>query len=142
MTSKEFFDNNKEKIHETAKFLCSNKVSVVDAKFDELKKQYYGEEGTNHNEIVKINNQNIDVSHLLDSIRNKDIEHFIIYLITTNGTFVLYQVIGDQFKARVDVDEIKAKICTAVTVNRISNIGLFIVHNHPISTKHHLRLMI
>ena len=52
---KEYFKANQDKIRQTAEFLCRDDASMIGEKFEELKKQYFNQEGTNHKEEIRIN---------------------------------------------------------------------------------------
>lgn len=131
MDSKEFFETNKEKIRATAEFLCAPvSTKDVDSKFEEIKQQYLNCDGTNHKQVIKINDSELDITEWLDSIRHEVIENFVVIAVTERGSSIIYKVQGNQFCSTIDLNDIDKAIVPLV-VKGVKNIGLFVVHNHP-----------
>lgn len=45
---------------------------MIDEKFEELKKQYFNQEGTNHKEEIRINEQELNINYWLEKIRHEE----------------------------------------------------------------------
>ena len=71
MEAKTYFKVNKEKIRKTAEFLCRDDETKTDEKFEELKNQYLNEEGTNHKEVIVVNEHELNINQWLEEIRHK-----------------------------------------------------------------------
>ena len=131
MDSKGFFEINKEKIHKTAEFLCAYGSSKdIDSKFEEIKQQYLNCEGTNHKEVIKINDSELEIAAWLDSIRHEEIENFVVIAVMECGYGVIYKANGNQYGSVMDLNDIDKAIVPLV-VKGAKNIGLYVVHNHP-----------
>lgn len=133
MDSKEYFETYKDKIKETAEFLCSKDPSKnLEDEFEKLKQQYLNCDGTCHSKIAKINDVESNIGDIwVEDIRHEEIENFVIYGIGPNGYSVIYKTQGDQFSSpAMDLDDIDKVIVKAFSlISR--NLGVFIVHNHP-----------
>ncbi len=131
MDSKEFFETNKEKIRATAEFLCAHgSTKDADGKFEEIKQQYFNCEGTNHKQVIKINDSELDITAWLDSIRHEEIENFVVIAVMECGHGVIYKSNGNQFGSMMDLNDLDKAIVPLV-VKGAKNIGLYVVHNHP-----------
>lgn len=133
MDSIDYFEKNKDKIFKTAEFLCKKDSScTVEDKFEELKSQYYNEDGSHHNETIMINNSSLNIKSWLDSIRHEPVENFLIIAIYNNTSSIIYKVVGDQFSSHnINLDEIDKIIVNMLTLKGIKSMGIYIVHNHP-----------
>ncbi len=133
MNPKEYFEANKDKIRETAEFLCAQETSNnIDEKFIELKNQYYNEDGTKHCATININGRNLDISVWLNEIRHEEIEHFKIIAITDKGNGVLFETKGTQTSSYlINLDVVDLHVVDFIKKNSITNMGLFVLHNHP-----------
>ena len=133
MDSKEFFETNKEKIHATAEFLCTkNSSKNIEEQFDELKQQYLNGEGTNHKEVIKINDYELDIKAWLDTIRHKEIENFVIIAMYNEKSQIIFSKTGDQFSSpEMELNDIDAKIVELLTFGGARSVGVYVMHNHP-----------
>lgn len=133
MGPKEFFETNKEKIHATAEFLCSKDLSKkVDEQFEELKQQYFNCDGTNHKEVIKINDSEWDIKSWLDTIRHKEIENFVIIAVFNEQSQIIFDKTGDQFSSpQMNLNEVDAKIVNLITFGGARSVGIYVMHNHP-----------
>lgn len=133
MDSKDFFEANKEKIRATAEFLCSKDFSKnVDEQFEELKQQYIKSDGTNHKEVIKINDSELDIRTWLDIIRHKENEHFVFIAVINKQLQIIFDKAGDQFSCpEINLDDIDAKIIDFITRRGAISVGIYIMHNHP-----------
>lgn len=88
-------------------------------------------EGTNHKEIIKINDSEIDIKALLDTIRHLEIENFVIIAMFNEKSQTIFSKTGDQFSSpEMDLIDIYKKLVPLI-VGGVKNIGLYVVHNHP-----------
>lgn len=132
MEAKTYFEVNKEKIRKTAEFLCRDDVTKTDEKFEELKNQYLNEEGTNHKEVIVVNEHELNINQWLEEIRHNEIEHFKIIAITDKGNGILYETTGTQFSSYGNnLDVIDSYALNFIKTNHVSEMLLYIVHNHP-----------
>ena len=132
MEPKDYFEANQDKIRQTAEFLCRDDASMIDEKFEELKKQYFNQEGTNHKEEIRINEQELNINYWLEKIRHEEKENFIIIAVCSKGSSIIYQTVGEQtYNNSIDFDEIDRKIVPLITLDGQRNIGFYIMHNHP-----------
>jgi hypothetical protein len=131
MDAKQYFEEHKDKIRETAEFLCKDDVYKVDEKFEELKNQYINEDGTHHSETITINNQSLDIVNWLNRIRHEAVENFVIIALGGSQPAIIYQSTGDQFSNYNLTDEGIRNAIGQLVLKGISNIGLYIYHNHP-----------
>ncbi len=133
MDSKEFFEANKEKIYATAEFLCSKDSSKnIDEKFDELKQEYLNGNGTNHKEVIKINDLELEINTWLDTIRHKEIEHFVIIAMYNGESKVIFSQTGDQFSSpAMNLGDINRRINYLLTFGGAKSVGVYVMHNHP-----------
>lgn len=116
---------------------------MIDEKFEELKKQYFNQEGTNHKEEIRINEQELNINYWLEKIRHEEKENFIIIAVCSKGSSIIYQTVGEQtYNNSIDFDEIDRKIVPLITLGGQRNIGFYIMHNHHIFIKqlHHLQI--
>ena len=113
--------------------MCSKDSSKnIDDQFDELKQQYLNGEGTNHKEVVKINDSELDIKVWLDNIRHKEIENFVIFAMYNEKPQTIFSKTGDQFSSpEIDLIDIYIKKLVPLIVGGVKNIDLYVVHNHP-----------
>ena len=130
MDSKEYFENNKEKILETAKFLCSKEPSkTIEEQFEILKQQYINNDGTKHLETI---NGSCDISTWLDTIRHEERENFVIIAVYKGQCKVIFKQIGDQFSSHnINMNDIDRQIVPLITIEGAGSIGIYVMHNHP-----------
>ena len=132
MDSIKYFNTYKEKILETAKYLCNSQNQIdIDNKFLELKEEYYNNIGTKHEEIIYSKNNEIIISSLLETIRFEEIEIFKIYAIISGEIKEVFVQKGNRFSCNIIqfmLDEILLKLYIN---NDKQSIHLYIVHNHP-----------
>ena len=130
MDSKEYFENNKEKILETAKFLCSKDPSKnIDEQFKNLKQEYINCDGTKHLETI---NGSYDIGSWLDTIRHEKIENFVVFAVYEGQSKVIFKQTGDQFSSQnIDMMDIDNKIRLLMMGTCARSIGIYVVHNHP-----------
>lgn len=133
MDSKDFFEANKEKIRAIAEFLCSKDLlKNVDEKFEKLKQQYFNSDGTNHKEVIKINDSELAIKTWVDIIRHKENEHFVIIALFDEQTQIIFDKEGDQFSSpEINLGDIDAKIINLIISRRAASVGIYIMHNHP-----------
>jgi DNA repair protein RadC len=129
MDSKEYFENNKENILETAKFLRSKEPSrTVEEQFEILKQQYINCDGTKHEETIN----GYDISAWLDIIRHKKTENFVIIAVYKKQCQVIFEQTGDQFSSQnIDMMNIDKQIVRLITFECAMSIGIYVMHNHP-----------
>ena len=130
MISKHYFEKNKDKILETAKYLCKNNTLLVEEKFKELEHQYLNEDGTHHDEAI-LKNSSINIKEWLESIRHDDKENFLIYACFDNKTELIYKTSGNQHSIQINLDDIAASIYRIIAICKIRIVNLYVVHNHP-----------
>lgn len=130
MDSKEYFENNKEKILETAKFLCRKDPSkTIEEQFEILKQQYINDDGTKHLETI---NGSCDISIWLDTIRHEERENFVIIAVYNKKCKPIFKQTGDQFSSKnIDMMDIDRQIVPLITIEGASDIGIYVMHNHP-----------
>ena len=130
MDSKEYFENNKEKILETAKFLCRKDPSkTIEEQFEILKQQYINDDGTKHLETI---NGSCDISIWLDTIRHEERENFVIIAVYNKKCKPIFKQTGDQFSSKnIDMMDIDSQIVPLITIEGASDIGIYVMHNHP-----------
>ena len=130
MDSKEYFENNKEKILETAKFLCSKDPSKnIDEQFKNLKQEYINCDGTKHLETI---NGSCDIGSWLDTIRHEKIENFVVFAVYEGQCKEIFKQTGDQFSSHnIDMNNIYRRILPLITIEGASDIGIYVMHNHP-----------
>ena len=130
MDSKEYFENNKEKILETAKFLCSKDPSkTIEEQFEILKQQYINCDGTKHSETI---NGSCDIRSWLDTIRQEERENFVIIAVYEGQCKEIFKQTGDQFSSHnISMNDIDSRIVPLITFGVASDIGVYVMHNHP-----------
>lgn len=130
MDSKEYFENNKEKILETAKFLCSKESSKdIDEQFEILKQQYINCDGTKHSETI---NGSCDIGSWLNTIRHEERENFVIIAVYNKKCKLIFKQTGDQFSSHnINMNDIDRQIVPLITIEGASDIGIYVMHNHP-----------
>ena len=130
MDSKEYFENNKEKILETAKFLCRKDPSkTIEEQFEILKQQYINDDGTKHAETI---NGSCDISIWLNTIRHEERENFVIIAVYKGQCKEIFKQIGDQFSSQnIDMMNIDKQIVPLITFGGAKSIGIYVMHNHP-----------
>lgn len=133
MHSIEYFEKHKLKILETAKFLCEKDSSCsVDNKFEELKLQYYNNEGSHHSETIKTNDLELNINELLENIRHDTAENFVVCAFYNNSLHPIYKNVGNQFSNNnINLNDIDKAIVNLLIFNGIKSIGIYVLHNHP-----------
>ena len=130
MDSKEYFENNKEKILETAKFLCRKDPSkTIEEQFEILKQQYINDDGAKHAETI---NGLCDISIWLNTIRYEKRENFVIIAVCEVQSKEIFKQIGDQFSSQnIDMMDIDKQIVSLIMGKCARSIGIYVMHNHP-----------
>lgn len=133
MNSKEYLEIYKDKIYETAEFLCRKDPSKnVEAQYEELKKQYLKCDGTNHSETIDVGNGPLLISNWIEDIRHDSVENFRIIIMSSKGNALQYQVKGKQNSSYdIFLDDIDKAVLAFINKYDVLSIGLYIFHNHP-----------
>ena len=132
MDSKEYFETYKDKIKETAEFLCSKDPSNnLEDEFEKLKQQYLNCDGTCHNETISINSQDLNIHPWLEMIWHEPVENFVIIAVGGKQREIIYKTKGDQCSNYNLSDKAIRDSIGVCILKGIKNLGLFVFHNHP-----------
>ena len=132
MNPKDYFENNKDKIHLTAEFLAKKEGKDVESVFESVKNEFYNSYGSSDGEYFCLNNGKIVVTDILKGIRFLEYEQMMVFLFNGQRCELLCCWKGNQFSSNFDLDELKNKLILLKIKNIfLQNIALYIVHNHP-----------
>lgn len=132
MNPKDYFENNKDKIHLTAEFLAKKEGKDVENVFERIKNEFYNSDGSGNGEYFCFNNKRVVVADILKGIRFLEHEQMLVFLISGDKHGLICSWEGNQFSSNADLNEMQQRIITFKFNNIYAReIYLYVVHNHP-----------
>ena len=130
--STDYFEKNKDKIYEIAKFIANKNNEDLDTVFKNIKNEFYNRIGTNNDESIYVNDIEISLTDFLDEIRFLDHEEMLVIYFAGSEHGIVCKWIGNQFSSCVNLEELSQRLLLLKRKTIFSRqITLFFVHNHP-----------
>lgn len=131
-----YFEKNKKEIQKLAKKLSQKENKSFDEEYEEIKDSYYNLKGTFHKEKVIVKGTAIQISDILNQIRNLPYEVFQVYDLKQDRFEKIDEIKGNPFEVKgIDLNMLTSKIVSYRMIKMTRTVNLFFIHNHPFMFK-------